>query len=299
MKKSMLAAVAASTGAVIFAAAAVANYTTANGYELIRNSLFGLRGTENYTMDMEFSIDTGDGYGTELLCRIEMDEPNQRSYAIDRQRFNIPGSTTEREYRSWAADGMRIYMDNSDEKAYGYKADFGVDNPFTADSFGDEKTTAKVMKFLELGLDTFVGDLKNNFTYAGEDGGLKTYTLSLDAIQVPELVNAGLSAVTSLMSAEYEDVSDPDELERWTASFLTADEVYTSSVNGSFVLNEDNSFSSGEMSAVVTGTDANGERLDVTIGMKLSMTDVGTTVPEAPPENYSTPYDEKVEEEVE
>lgn len=224
MKKSMLAAVAASTGAVIFAAAAVANYTTANGYELIRNSLFGLRGTENYTMDFELSIDTGDGYGTDMLCKFEMDEPNQRSCSTDTQRLNIPGETEEKTYKGWAADGMRIYLDGSIKTPYGYKTGLGVENPFTADSFGDEKATAKILKFVEVGLDTFVGDLKNNFTYAGEDGGLKTYTLSLDAIQVPELVNAGLSAMTSVMSAEYGDISNMNETEQWIAGFTDADE---------------------------------------------------------------------------
>lgn len=55
------------------------------------------------------------------------------------------------------------------------------------------------------------------------------------------------------------------------------------------------------MAAVVTGEDENGEKRDITIRMKLSMSDVGTTVPEAPPENYTTMeyYEETAAEDAE
>ena len=42
-----------------------------------------------------------------------------------------------------------------------------------------------------------IGDLKNNIIYVSGDDNSSTYEMNLDAIQIPEVANAGLSAMFS------------------------------------------------------------------------------------------------------
>ena len=284
MKKSVIATVAAISGAVIFSSAAIANYTTANGYEVVKDSLFGLFGTENYTFDLEVSMDV-DEYGLKVNNRVEMDNPNKRCYMSDTETTKLPTSEDSYQSQRWYDDKVAIYQ-SRDNEPHGYTSEFDkYTNMFSDEIFGDADTTAKVLYFMEVALDTAAGDLKNNFIYGGTEDGIKTYKLSLDAIQIPELINAGLSAFTSVASDEYDGHEPASEEEEWAANIITMDNVYTDSINGVFTVNEDNSFNSGEVSATVTGKDKNGDVHNITFRVAVNMSDVGSTVPQSAPEN--------------
>ena len=54
-----------------------------------------------------------------------------------------------------------------------------------------------------------IGDLKNNIIYVSGDDNSSTYEMNLDAIQIPEVANAGLSAMFSENIADSDDDSDP------------------------------------------------------------------------------------------
>ena len=57
--------------------------------------------------------------------------------------------------------------------------------------------------------DTLVGDLKNNIVYVSGDDNSSTYEIKLEGIQIPELVNAGLSAMFSSMN-QYSSYNEDD-----------------------------------------------------------------------------------------
>lgn len=287
MKKSVIATIAAVSGAVIFSSAAIANYTTANGYEVVKDSLFGLFGTENYTFDLEVSMDVDDEYGLKVNNRVEMDNPNKRCYMRDIESTNFPTSEDSYQSQRWYNDKVAIYQ-TRDNEPHGYISEYDkYTNMFSDEIFGDADTTSKVLYFMEVALDTAAGDLKNNFIYRGTEDGVKTYSLSLDAIQIPELINAGLSAFTSVASDEYDRHEASSEEEEWAANIITMDNVYTDSINGVFTVNEDNSFNSGEVSATVTGKDKNGDVHNITFRVVVNMSDVGSTVPQEAPENVN------------
>lgn len=304
MKKSLLAATAAASGAIIFASAAIANYTTANGYEVVKDSLFGLFGTENYTLDLGISMYTNDGYGTSIDNHLEIDDASNSNYMCETYLYNFPGSEESDKYQRWRSGKLSVFQSDDDVPTGHYVDGVYSSNIFASDSFGgDEDTQTKILHFIEVAVDTAAGDLKNNFIYTGtSEEGLKTYSLSLDAIQIPELLNAGLSAMVSVAEDDYDNTSHEDltEEELWVADLVTMDNVYTDSISGVFTVNEDNSFNSGEVSAIVTGKDANGEVHDITFKAKLNMSNVGTTVPQAIPENtrmLNTPDYEPVDTE--
>lgn len=66
-----------------------------------------------------------------------------------------------------------------------------------------------MVNFVELIADTMIGDLKNNIIYVSGDDNSSTYEMNLDAIQIPEVANAGLSAMFSGNIANSDDDSDP------------------------------------------------------------------------------------------
>ncbi len=287
MKKSTITAIAASCGAVIFAGAAIANYTTADGYEVVKNSVLGFRGMTNYTID--FSVDVQDMNSNEITTYVhtEVDEQGNKSYTLDGVSGSFNGETTGYKNQNWD-DGYKSVRQTEDEKPWGYE--YGgyseISNPMTGDIFGDKDSTEKIINFMSAALDTVTGDLKNNFTYMGTEDGVKSYRLSLDAIQIPEVVNAGISAMTSVLRAENEGYVSQDEEDKFTENIVSMKDAYTKSVTGDFKINEDGTYNDGELKAVIAGTAENGDANEYTVTFKLALSDVGSTVPQDGPTEY-------------
>ena len=57
----------------------------------------------------------------------------------------------------------------------------------------DKESMNRAYKFIEAGIDTIVGDLKNNFVLTGSTRDSSTYHVSISNYQIPELINAGLA----------------------------------------------------------------------------------------------------------
>ena len=64
---------------------------------------------------------------------------------------------------------------------------------------------------MELAADTVVGDLRNNFVCTEDSGYYTSYTVSLDSVQIPELINAGLGVLFTLTNNEDEHFTYKDE----------------------------------------------------------------------------------------
>ena len=212
--KKITMAIGMAVGVTVLAGAAFAGYNTSNGYEVGKTAMKGLLNNENYTanLEMKMSVD-----GSELV-KESVTELYDRNGDVRLNRMESSTSATsyidtDRECKAYSQDGSYISTYYSDGEAHTsiYKGDIymgsGAFDALNRMNDGDKDTTNKVVRFVELAADTFVGDLKNNIVYVSGDDDSATYEISLDAIQIPELVNAGLSAMFSSMN-QY-DNEDP------------------------------------------------------------------------------------------
>lgn len=281
MKKTnrkLTAGIGLALGITIFAGAALANYNTANGYDTFKTAAKGLLSNENYTMNakISFSIDgeeiAGDEF-TELydrdgdvkLNKIEksVDESNLSSaykqYLQDNTYVSI--SETSNGYQSTS-----VY-DNAEE----YMGRGTLDSMTSVKNDDDKKTVNKIVHFAELAADTFVGDLKNNIVYVSGDDDSSTYEMGLEAVQIPELVNAGLSAMFSSINSINRDF---DEESRDPFLVLGTDPILK---NASLKFTVDNE---GRFTYVLASLSMTGNGHDATVSAELNISDYGATKPE-------------------
>lgn len=268
MKKRTAAAVAMVVGVTVLAGAAFANYSTSNGYEVGKTAFKGLLDNENYTANVTFSYDV-DG---ENIAKAETTEMYDRaSKTMSRKEISSDYySSGEQQYNTWANENERIIYTKSADgteysegyTSYGFYGNF--DMMGTADE-NEKETNQKIVRFVELLGDTLVGDLKNNVVMTASDDNSTTYEINLDAIQIPELVNAGLSAMFSSVGTY--DSGDP--------MMKLGTEPVAKSASLKFTVDNEGRLIDG----VATGVMA-GEGHEATVSMSLSMSDYGSTVPE-------------------
>lgn len=147
----------------------------------------------------------------------------------------------------------------------------------------DRKTVDKFLRFAELATDTVVGDLRNNFVCTADEDDFTSYRVSLDSVQIPELVNAGLSVLFSMSNDtasyatatdengnDYSITEDTDNIYYYTS--LIGDEPTVDSVTLDYTLRKDGSFRDGTAIVIFKG---NGHeiRFDIT----ASLDHIGTT----------------------
>lgn len=214
MSKTSVALVSVITGTVILATGALANYVNSNGYDVYKTSLKGLLEEKNYTLSAEASFTLDGEYILESAQYYQ--EVDLNNNAIYTRSLSDEG---ENLYESSVADGYRIaeMFVSSEENGvvsqnreadiwrndrYSEASDYAVAN---IGGMSDE-TAEKAVTFMEIAADMVVGDLKNNFVYTGDTEKGAEYAITLDAFQIPEIVNAGLSLVGSTAKASYEDM---------------------------------------------------------------------------------------------
>ncbi len=106
---------------------------------------------------------------------------------------------------------------------------------------------------------------------SGDDNS-SIYEMNLDAIQIPEVANAGLSAMFSENIADSDDDSDPYTL-------LGTDPI-VKNVSVKFTVDNEGRFTNLNAEASMVGNDSNGEKHEATVNITLDMSDYGTTKPE-------------------
>ncbi len=217
-KKKLTAAIGLGLGVTMLAGAALASYGASSGYDVGKKALKGLLENENYTFDASIKF-TLDGHE---LASSEIRELYDRNGAVKLNRFekytSVEAYGSGAEFAEYRQDGDYITVyDNGDGNGdratvcHNAAEDKGVGalDSMNAASENDRETVNKIVRFAELAADTFVGDLKNNVVYvSGGDNGA-SYEMNLDSIQIPELVNAGISAMFSSMSQNEGDADDP------------------------------------------------------------------------------------------
>lgn len=208
-KKKLTMAIGMAVGVTVLAGAAFASYNTSNGYEVGKNAIKGLLNNENYTANLEIKMSAdGSEIGKTSIQELYDRNGDVRLNRIEKDESNSDYSGS-REYKEYSQDGTYISVYNADgeEQTSVYGGDIGDVNMGNGNfdemnnmNDSDKETADKIVRFAELAADTFVGDLKNNIVYVSGDDDSATYEINLDAVQIPELVNAGLSVMFSSMN---------------------------------------------------------------------------------------------------
>lgn len=288
-KKRTAIAVCIITGTCILAGSAFANYSTANGYDVYKKALKNMIGMDNYTMDVSMSISADDTEVASASMR-EQYAKNEK-ISLNRKESNSSFDSRWDEF-DVIVEGDKMYTmhNNNSEGArengrYFVQENYGWDGTLNIEDDSEKDTVAKVVRFGELLTDAVVGDLKNNFVYVSgtENGGAK-YSVSLDAIQIPELINAGISALCSLNAAEGGDSEYVRDLNYTDADWYLYNESSLKSVQCDFEVDGEGRLVNNDITVVMLSTGANNESHTLTVKAGLNMSGLGTTVPEGLPE---------------
>ena len=266
-QKKMTAAIGIISGAVILTTAALASYGTANGYQAGKDAALKLMENENYTAECSVVLTT-DGSETETFGVKELYDRNG-DVVLNRvaTQNNDVSKKFEEEY---IQDGKSI-----DITPYGTFVDFfensgaqiglfDLGNIMTAQ---DRTRMQKYIRFGELLGDTLVGDLKNNVVYVAGDENTSTYELSLNSVQIPEFINAGLSALVSSGNYKLDGIT------------LTGD-PYISSLDLKFTVDKEGRLTDGTFKAALDAEDEDGTAHSFGIDASLKLYDYGTTQPQ-------------------
>ena len=270
--KKITMAIGMAVGVTVLAGAVFAGYNTSNGYEVGKNALKGLMKNENYTANMEFKMSVD---GTEI-AKNNMTELYDRNGDVKLNRTESSTSDTtyidnNTEYKAYTQDGMYIstYYSDGESHTTVYKGETGMGkgafDEFYSTDEEEKNTTNKVVRFVELAADTFVGDLKNNIVYVSGDDDYSTYEINLDAVQIPELVNAGLSAMFSSMN-QY-DNEDP--------YMVLGTDPIVKNFSMKFTVDSEGRLTDGAANITMSGHDH-----EAAVDIALTMSDYGTTVPQ-------------------
>lgn len=281
-KKKITMITGVAVGVIMLAGAALANYNTSNGYDVGKLAAKALLNNENYTSDMTFSLSL-DGealtttHVTELYDRNGDVRLNRTEKTESNEQYEYYGHT---ELKEWMQDGTWINLyeskngvhsasvyQNSYDWRHGRGGMFDEENGMSDE---DKKTSDRMIRFAELIGDTLVGDLKNNIVYVSGDDESATYELNLDSVQIPEFVNAGLSAIFSEMQTY--DHDDPMK--------ILGDDPIVSNASLKFTVDKEGRLLDGTASGSLKGRDNDGNIHTVTMDISLTMSDYGTTKPE-------------------
>lgn len=276
-KKKITMAIGMALGVTVLAGAAFASYNTSNGYDVAKTAVKGLLKNENYTANMtaKISIDGNEissDTAKELYDR-NGDVKINKEHTVSSQNYNV-------ENKTWLQDNTNITLMTRrdgekatlvEENASDYLIVNGGFDEFYTEDANEDKRNQKMVNFVELIGDTLIGDLKNNIIYVSGDDNSSTYEMNLDAIQIPEVANAGLSVMFNPTGDAYDD-SEPYTL-------LGTDPI-VKNVSVKFTVDNEGRFTNLNAEASMVGNDSNGEKHEATVNITLDMSDYGTTKPE-------------------
>lgn len=277
MNKKNIAIISAVTGACMLTTAAVASYRTMNGYDALKKSVLSTMDYKNCTLSrsMAMNVDGDEKMKAEFLE--ELDLENKRSHVLSK------ASTAGKEIDlsdSYQIDNTKyVRCSDKDNTFDTYQINYIMPNLWGIDD-EDKATAEKIIRFAELTFDTIVGDLKNNFVCTEDSDESVSYSISLDSVQIPELVNAGLSMVFSMSNNSINaDSSDLSEDDSYYYTKLLGDDPILDKVKLDFTLNKDGTFRNAAMAVSFTGNDHT-----MNFNITCDISNVGTTAVKSPQE---------------
>lgn len=196
-------------GVCILAVSVTAAFGSVNGYANYKTAVKTLAlETDNVSAKgtFHFSYDGKDVLGGDV--EYAKDGANQSAHIVIREN----GTVVNEEFNTTLDDVTTFFSADSeyyntydtvrDEETHGL---LGFSN--------DDEFSKRLITFFEMGVDTVMGDLKNNVVEVGSQNGDYTYQLDISNSQVPALVNAGLSLIAygvseSMTNSSYVDYED-------------------------------------------------------------------------------------------
>ncbi|MDD6484151.1 MAG: hypothetical protein PUF72_06200 [Clostridiales bacterium] len=273
--KKLIAAIGAVSGLCILSTAALANYQTSNGYDILKKALLSVYKYENCTIETNAAMTADSEEIAGTYCRIEYDMPSKQKYI---QNSNSESGVDVYFSEEYQQDG-KIYYSQPGSDYFSYEHDF-LDTVFDVSlEEYTSKSTQKMLRFAELLGDTVVGDLKNNFICVGDSDGQRSYEVSLSSVQIPELINAGLGAMFSIENnnSRYIENYEPNRTEQAINNLWDNQRVYT--INCRYSVDKDNMLTDLEGTIIFKGTDQTGAEHDMTVFISTKFSDIGTTSP--------------------
>ena len=290
-KKKITMAIGMALGVTVLAGATFASYNTSNGYDVAKTAVKGLMKNENYTANMTTKI----SLDSKEISSDTLKELYDRNGDVKINKENkVSSYDYNSEYREWVQDDTNIISSTHydgekrtlvEENASEYLNLFGGFDKFYTEDANEDKRNQKMVNFVELIGDTMIGDLKNNIIYVSGDDNSSTYEMNLDAIQIPEVANAGLSAMFSenianagLSAMFSENIADSDDDS--DPYILLGTDPIVKNVSVKFTVDNEGRFTNLNAEASMVGNDSNGEKHEATVNITLDMSDYGTTKPE-------------------
>lgn len=276
--KKLIPVICFALGTCMLAAGAAAGYKTANGYDALKKSMLATRELTNCTfnMDTKISFDGKEIVNGQTIWEGDLD--NKMLHSKNTYDYNGVSSCDEYYHYNdtmYRLEQNDVYIKQNDYTWY-YENPWGI-------SEDDAPTVDKVLTFLELAADTVVGDLRNNFTCTADEDDYTSYRVSLDSVQIPEIINAGLgvifaisndtvnyASVTDENGNEYDISEDEDNMNYYTARM--GNDPVVDSVALDYTLGKDGSFRDGTAVVIFKG-----EGHEIRFDISASLDSIGTT----------------------
>lgn len=284
--KKQIAVISAIVGTCVLSTAAFASYQTANGYDSLKESIKNTRNLTNCTFKGNAVVSVDDKQLGSYDMTYMFDGVKHMTHSMTSSSFTGEDNYSTDDYKY---DG-KYYLRCTNEDGSPYYISFenydyaSTDKPTTLwfDVYGiddsDSATADKVIRFMELASDTVVGDLKNNFVCSDDNDEYTSYSVNLDSVQIPEIVNAGLS----LMLSTYPTYPEVELTDDGTEVITTNDMAYYIALLGNdpalsnvaldFKVGKNNIIRDGNMTVTFEG---DGHTMQ--IAANLSLSDIDST----------------------
>ncbi len=264
MKKNKLMIASATLGTLLLATSVFAFATTGSSYQEYKGAVKAMAFMNNLTATAEVELkDNGSiilsGNSTNMINQDEMKTYSNNSFVLDGKTHSTEMSMI---------DGKIISNQDGEYTSFTMVGD--MRNPHFDSRELDESSST--LKLMEMVVDTFVGDVKNQFVKDGD-----TITVNLEGAQIPELARLGISA----MMENTDRINENHSNDETSAAFfnripqLTTIDVkslsMTADVKGGYLVNN-------QFKAVIAGIDAKGVSHELEMIMNLDVTDINSTV---------------------
>lgn len=294
-------------GCVVLSGAVFANIDNASGYSGYKNAVKNLIKLQNYTaefkvtgylddieissVDVEYKFE-GNGVGSSKETSrsadnnssyknglSDIEKRNNETYQDGGVRVN---SYNFRYINGEEAGNIYINIDEEDEN------DQKTYNPLLGANV-DEQLLDKIVSFTEVAADGFIGDIKNNFVYLGEENNEKHYNVTLSKEQMPNIITSGLSLVCGIAQQEHSDYINGESAAESELSYdsvsdvmdmilLNEKEPFIKSASCDFKIDSNGNLVNNVLSGNIIGYTNDGAEHSFGLRIEISLKDIGTTV---------------------
>lgn len=252
-------------GGVLLTLSVTAFASSSSGYEDYKTAVKSIVTTDNATIDAQYEVNDN---GTVIFSGDSIQK-------LDNANISSKTSTTvdgtSKTYESSNANGNMII--NNDGTYYQMNKGNNKAGKDKKEKFQENGSSVKLA---ELVTDTLVGDVKNQFTKDGD-----TISVSLQGEQIPELAKLAVSAAVENSNREKDynnndKIGHDEELKSAMDKVPNLSNIDVKSIDMTATVDGD-TLKDNKITAIITGTDANGSSHELTLTLDAKVSDVGST----------------------